>query len=317
MKKYLLYIALGFFAFACENEDLQVLTFETAEKGAFVRLVSLNQDLLIDPSNISGSAIDMDVDFVDPENGATIQDFDIFLTFEDLTPENGDNSKAEVQIRDFTSGDFSTSELGNMGVSVDIPASEMLQALGLAEADLSATDRFRVRSEIIDDQGRVFSADNSSPPISNFMDAFNSAFRYNLNVACPVADDFYSGTYAVEYVTPPNPGGFGPIFGDPAPPVTLVAGGSTVRSFDFTYLPGIGGFAQTITFDLLCNITRVRLRDTGLGCGSGAITIGPGSEDGIMSLTDDSEITITLINYVTDGGCGVGAYENVIRLVKQ
>ncbi len=320
MKRYhLLYFVVVLFLFtSCEDEDLKpILTFEDAGKGAFVRLVSLNRDLVIDPTKISESGIDMDVDFVDPQGGQTITDYNIFISFVDNTPDNGDATAEEALIRSFGTSDFSTSEMGNPGLNVNIPAADMLSTLGLAESDLSATDRFTIRSEIIDQEGRVFSAANSAPPIANFMDAFNGAFRYNLNVACPVADDFYAGTYQMEYVTEPNTGGFGPIFGDPAPTVELEAAGSTVRSFSVIYIPGAGGFEQTFTIDLLCDLTQVRPLDSGLACSTGSITLSPGTDFGSMSLSDDSEMTITLINNVTDGGCGLAPYENVIRLVKQ
>lgn len=317
MKRTFLYIALILLVHSCADEELKpIITFDDAGKGAYVRLVSLNQDLVIDPTQVGSSGIDMDVDFVDPQGGATITDYNIYITFQDLTPENGDNSKAETQIRAYGPSDFGTSELGNVGLSVNIPATEMLSTLGLTESDINATDRFRVRSEVIDQDGRVFSAANSTPPIANFDDAFGGAFSYNLNVACPVADDFLAGTYTVEYVTDPNPGGFGPTISNGST-VTLVPNGSTVRTFDVTYLPGIGGFAQTFSIDLLCEITRFRPHDTGLGCGGGSITLEPGEADGTMDLTDDSEITVTFINQVQDGGCGVAPYPATIRLVKQ
>lgn len=319
MKKNIIYLLLVLFAFSgCKDEDLKpIITFEDAGKGAYVRLVSLNQDLVIDPTQIPASGIDMDVDFVDPTGGETITDYDVFIRFIDNTPGNGENSRDEVQIRDFSGSDFGTSENGNVGVSVQIPAAEILQALNLTEDQIDATDRFSVRSEIIDEQGRVFSASNSSPPIANFGGAFNGAFAYNINVACPVGDDFMVGAYTMEYVSE-GAGGFGPAFGPGPIDVTLTADNSTQRSFQAVYLPDFSATPSTFTFNLLCDKTQMTSGNSGgLTCGGGSITLGPAAEFGSMDLTDDSEFILTIREFENDGGCGTAPFDYTFRFVKQ
>lgn len=320
MKKNIIYLLLVVFAFSgCKDEDLKpIITFEDAGKGAFVRLVSLNQDLLIDPSKIATSGIDMEVDFVDVTGGETITDYDIFIRFIDNTPGNGENSRDEVQIRDFTSSDFTASANGNPGVAVQIPAPEILQALNLTEDQVDATDRFSVRSEIIDEQGRVFSSTNSSPPIANFGGAFNGAFDYNINVACPVGDDFMVGTYTVTYEENGASAFGGPVMQAGPFEVTLSATSSTQREFTAIYAEDLGfGTNISFQFDLLCDKTRTLSGlGTGLGCG-GTITFGPTDDFGSMDLADDSEIIIPFVEGEDDGGCGISPpVRHVIKLTK-
>jgi hypothetical protein len=318
MKRFFIFFSLIFLVFACKDEALApIFTFEDSIKGAYVRLVELQTNLEIDLANFASSQLVFEVEFVDIEQGNTIEEYDIFVSFEDNTPVNGDFSKSEVTLKSFTSADFTTNARGFQGMELTLTATEVASALGLSQNDLRAKDRFRFTSVIRTSEGRVHNADNSSAAVNG--DAFQGFFRFDAAITCPLSDDFFTGPYKMSYVMAPN-GPFGQVFGDEAPTVTLetVAGSSTKRRFQISWIPdGAGPFGpNTFEIDFLCDEVQVTDYDTGATCGGGSVTIVQGDVTS-FDLSDDSEVTINLIEYDSDGGCGVEPIPFTIKLTKQ
>ena len=117
----------------------------------------------------------------------------------------------------------------------------------------------------------------------------------------------FSGDYKISYIDH-TAGAFGDIFGADPPVVTLttVSGSTTLREFKWVYLPDSYAFGgQTWRMDFVC--TEVQLTDHGYWSWlwwwkyyhrSGRYVLP-------VDITDDSEFIWSVIEYDSDGGCGV------------
>ncbi|MDX1477972.1 MAG: hypothetical protein R3301_09730 [Saprospiraceae bacterium] len=317
MKKLTIIFAAGLLILtACKDDALSpIITFDKAGKGAYVRLLTLISGEY-DLSNFSASAFEYEVEFVDEQQGSLVSSYDIYVSFDDNSPGNGDNSKAETLFASFGQGDFGSSSRGYKSMSVSLPLSEAASKLGLAQADLTAGDFFRYRTELVLNDGRVFTRANSTAAVNG--SAFQGFFNFNAKCTCPLPDDRFTGSYKIEYVTH-EAGPFGAIMGATPPTVTLrtVSGSTTLREFDWVYLPDTYYFdGQTWRFDFVCDEIQLSTMDTGVGCGGGSITI---VQDGPIpvDITDDSSFEWAVIEYANDGGCGVDPNPLSLRFTKQ
>ena len=304
---------------SCADENLTpVLTFEKATIGAYVRLVELRTGEF-DLANPSSSALDYSVDFVDLEEGALVSQYVIDAQFFDNTPANGDNSKARIEYKVYDSGSFSTSARGNPGVDVQIPLTEVAAAFGLSIDDLSAGDRFSFFGRVRQQDGAEYTSVNSSGTVRG--SAFQGYFDFNGNVTCPLPDALFTGSYALTHVGDAT-AGFGLPFVEETITLSTVPGSSTLRQMTLNYLPAFGPFAvEGVRIDFICDVVEFQGMDSGVGCGGGSITVVGAHLPGYdtpspQDITDDSSITLNLIEYDADGGCGVPAAAKTILLTK-
>ena len=194
MKIKFLAFAIVLFFIGCADESLgPVATFDIAGKGAYVRLVSENERF-VNLFDVPGANYVYSVELVDLEQGNLISSYDLDLTFDDNDPSNGANSKGPIRFKSFSASDFEDLASGFKGLSnISVKATEMLSALGLTEADVSAGDVFEVDGFLTLDDGRVFGASNSTAAVNG--SAFQGHFSYNLSAGCPSSLD---GTYDFE-----------------------------------------------------------------------------------------------------------------------
>ena len=315
LNRVLLLLAVVAVAFSsCKDDELApVVTQETLGFGAFPFLNELRAGEF-DLADLSGSAYEMEVYFVDNAGGADVAQYNIFVAFDDNNPDNGDLSSSERMLyRSFTPADFSpTGPDGNLGLTVRIPFSDVAAFVGAgADGAVVSGDRFQFTTEVVKNDGRVFSSANSTPAVTN---AFGGLFNFNVNATCPLPDDAFVGDYAVEYgyvydafalfgaaVQP-----FGPAIGRTVT-LALVPGSTTRRSFNYGayLLPGYGFGTSDVTLDFACDVVTSTNVDSGAGCGGGSIQ-GTQVNTAAFSLTDDSGWTIEYEDFGDfDGGCGV------------
>ncbi|NNE26262.1 MAG: hypothetical protein HKN09_05425 [Saprospiraceae bacterium] len=194
MRIKFLAFAIVLFFISCADESLgPVATFDIAGKGAYVRLVSENERF-VNLFDVQGANYVYSVELVDLEQGALISSYDLKLTYDDNDPSNGNNSKGPIDFKSFSASDFEDLPSGFKGLSnISVKATEMLTALGLTEADVSAGDVFEVDGFLTLDDGRVFGAANSTAAVNG--SAFQGHFSFNLVAGCPSDLD---GTYNFE-----------------------------------------------------------------------------------------------------------------------
>ena len=302
------------FVFAsCEDEELApILSFDTATIGAYPRLVELTTGEY-DLANIGTSALVYEVDFVDESLGGEVVEYIIEGQFIDNTPGN-DVSKGILEFASFTPGDFSTSRNGNQGIAITIPLTEALAFWGLSEDEVNPGDQFAFSTTVVHSDGTPYSAANSTSTVRGA--AFQGFFTFNGTLTCPLDDADFSGAYALTYLENGD-GGFGIPWDEQTVTINTIAGSSTMRSFNIPYLPAFGGFSTSdFVFDFVCENVIVANFDSGVGCGGGGITMVQG-EPSPFDLTNDSEIILNIIEYNSDGGCGVAPQPKTIRLLKE
>ena len=320
MKKIIVLFISGLVIMTSCRDDSKapIITFDQAEKGAYIRLLNVNEGT--DGYNLSefnASAYDYDVEFVDEQQGDLVSTYNIYVSYSP-SPFSATPAAAEVQYLTLDSGTFGETDRGYKGTNVRIPLADVASKLGLIEGDLGGADIFNFRSEIILQDGSVFQFSNSSSAVNG--SAFQGHFNFAVKLSCPLSDDQFIGDYTLTHVTTDNWAfGVPPFGGDPLN-VTLEKVSGTKRSFKFEYLKdlGVGQPAVDFTFDIVCTIVVPDdNQGTSLGCG-GTITLGSQSGSfGSVDISDDSTLTIDLNEWVDDGGCGVPVTPLTIRLDKQ
>ena len=176
-------ILLTLFA-ACKDEDLApIATFDSAEKGAYVRLINQTNGN-VNLFDIENSAIEYTVEFVDLEKGQLVSEYRLQVSYEDNNPENGDNSTGPVEFQTWTSADFTVNQNGFVGLeSIKITAMEAISSLGLNATDILSSDRFRFSGSLTTTSGQTFTRENSSAAVNGA--SFRGFFDFSMNAFCP------------------------------------------------------------------------------------------------------------------------------------
>ncbi|MEM1325115.1 MAG: hypothetical protein AAGI23_04125 [Bacteroidota bacterium] len=182
MNKFNIFILSGVLAlslFSCADEDLApIVTFDDAEKGAYVRLIEQG-DNLINLFDIDGSVFTYSVEFIDVEQGNQVAEYNVDLVY---TGSKGDIGP--VRYKSFTQSDFGTCEEGYRCLeNITVPATEVIAALGLTPDDLEPGDQIRADGSLVLTTGAVFGAENSSATVNGT--AFRGFFDFLLPAGCP------------------------------------------------------------------------------------------------------------------------------------
>lgn len=305
---------------ACADEELgPVVTFDTAGKGAYVKLVEVTSPVDYDLAKFNTTSYDYRVEFVDIENGQKIEAYDIRVGYQDNTPVNGDVSKALVPIKSFTKSDFSVNENGNPGISVSFKLADVAAVLGIAESEMSGADFVTFSASVTTDDGDTFSSANSSAAVNGT--AFKSHFAWTVKLNCPLEDSQFSGTYEMSYVQGgESPVGGVEIFGPEGQEVTVSVKSATKRSIMLTYIPalGIGNTAVPVNFEFVCSVVVPdNNQSSGLRCATGILLGQPKAADlATFNLNDDSSFDLALIEDPTDD-CGAGSNFVIMRFKKK
>lgn len=299
---------------SCEDEDSSpIVTQDNLLFGAFPRLVELRTGEY-DLNDLQNSAYEMEVDFVDNADGQDVAEYRLYFTFDDNTlgDDRPDYSSEEMLVRTYTPSDFTAGPNGNLGVTVNIPFTEVAEQAGVPLDSVLAGDRFQFRAEVEKADGRVFSSSNSTPAITN---AFGGILDFNVNATCPLPDDQFVGSYTLSYGVVYDQF---ELFGEPVQPfgpeplsrevtLELVPGSTTRRRFSIgTYLlPGYNFAAGPVTLEFACDQVTSTNIDSGAGCGDGTIAASQPEADP-FTFDDDQTWTINYIDFgETDGGCEV------------
>ncbi|QSS97757.1 hypothetical protein [Psychroflexus sp. ALD_RP9] len=134
----------------------------------------------------------------------------------------------------------------------------------------------------------------------------------NAQIVCPVDETFFTGDYQITQLAGFN--AFEPFLYD-GQTTTIEANGLT-RTFEIDYL----GFPWTFNVRLNCDLLEVSGAPSSggnVGCGGGGITQGTPATPAQYDVTmGDDSIILTLVDFQTDGGCGVAPTPITIQLDK-
>ncbi|HEY0046550.1 MAG TPA: hypothetical protein VGB44_07565 [Flavobacterium sp.] len=160
-------------------------------------------------------------------------------------------------------------------------------------------------------------------PLNESEDSDSTQATVSIFQVCPLNEGTFLGSYLMEQISAINPDDGGvPVF---EPQVVTITQANpevpTSRQFSAIYLEGlgIGQPAATVRFNLAClDVIASADIDTFLTCDQVSnITLGPGTTPGSYDTEDDTEFTLTVTEYASDGGCGAAPYQVTFKFTKQ
>jgi len=249
------------------------------------------------------------------QRGQDFEKVDVFVSFFDNNPEDGDESRDEVLITTLNPGDFDTSgEFPKL--NLEFTEVDFNTALDLTGDDYTGGDRFNIRLELVMTDGRIFTSTNANNVVTGGP-FFRSPFQYNINVTCFIPEDYFVGDYLMERISDQE-SPFGDSFTEEGQVVTITRNGAD-RNFEFVYFPGAFDFGQVMTLSLICNEIFVSggAASGTLGCGGGSIGQSTPEVPSAYDIENDTEIIIEILDFEPDGGCGTGGYPVTLRFTKQ
>lgn len=310
---------------SCEDDEQNTTDFvqENVERGAVLRTTQVFSSEL--PINTPGAEFSIEIEEQDVEGGDLLMSVDVVGRFEDNSDDDGDTTGANLET--FSLGSIPASEFmdGPFGLprtTLTYTIEELAALANVNPANLFGGDIFVIDLTLNLTDGRVFNADNAGGIITGGF--FNSPFRYNANVTCPVGEEQFLGAYALEVT-----GGVFPDFGasqDFTNGVYMIVqdedAGPTERTIeDVPFLPEFGTFVGPITFNLICEDTVLPTQNLGGGVGCGGSIQGGsfGTVFGSYDQTDDTVFTLGFTITAGDGGstCPSAAYPSELTLTKQ
>ncbi len=313
-------LALGLGSCDDDEENVTVVVQDTVETGAVLRTIQVLSNEL--PIGLDGT-FSVEIEEQDEFGGDLLQSVDVFATFADNSPDDGDTTGANFS--EFSLGTVDGSEFtdGPFGLPRNILtySSDVLNAGAAVTPDqLFGGDTFTVRLSLNLTDGRVFSVNNAGGIITAGF--FNSPFQYTVTVTCPVDSAYAIGNYALAVTT-----GVFPDFGatqDFTEGVYAVSAGEgdTARVVEAVpFLPEFGDFIGPIDFNLVCGQTILpnQALGGGVGCGGAVQGDSMGTDFGAYDPADDSVITLGFIITAGDSGstCPSAPYSSVLTLTKQ
>lgn len=313
IKKFsLIVLALGI-TLGCEDTDKLQIDNIIANLGDAGGLRTVNPiSLSIDLNNLSESEFAVEVEEWDAEDGNLLDFVEVYVQFQDFTPDNGDSAKPEALVSTVTREQFEIYPDSGLPRSlITVSAQEAISILGLdPSTDIDGGDIFFFRLALHLTDGSIFSSTNLEGNVTGVF--FNSPFAYPANVVCDLDASLFAGNYQMEFVS--GSGAFGPSFQDES--VEITANSGTQRTLNVTWLPA--GVTLPLTFDLVCGNINVPNQSTGLACAGGvpAISWQTIETQATFDPANDGVFEVRFNDFVSDGGCGVQTYEVILRFTK-
>lgn len=322
MKKHYFFYGLLVFCMSCTDggKAIEEIT-ETVQRGAVLRTVQLeSNDFLV--GDLS-SVFSLQLEEQDDEDGDLLERVEVFIQFQDNTPENGNVSTGERSYATFEASSFSNGPQNLPRTDFTLSLQQAIDAVGLGVDQVQCKDQFIVRLNLKLSDGRSFSTGTASSNIIAFDTFFSSPFEYTINVVEPIPVDLFTGIYQIESILDgPN----GPTFVD-CDIIEVTKGRSnTTREF-FAYH---NLYHRTVEskrrweFNVVCDqavFGKNQLSSPEGYCRFNAapILLGPGDENATINPNDDSVFELWFVegSLGFDGSCGFGTAPTRIRFSKQ
>lgn len=328
MNKFFKYIAasalvLGFVACDDDEENTTIVVQDTVETGAVLRTTAIFSSEL--PINTPGAIFSIEIEEQDELEGDLLMSVDVTGQFSDNSEEDGDTTGANFEtfnIETVPASSFTDGPFGLPRTTLTYTIEELSALANVDPVNLFGGDIFRINLSLNLTDGRVFNSDNAGGIITAGF--FNSPFQYNAIVTCPVGEDQFLGTYALEVTA-----GLFPDFGATQDFTNGVyeiiqeeESGPTERIIaDVPFLPEFGTFVGPITFNLVCEETILpnQALGGGVGCGGAIQGDSEGSVFGVYDQEDDSVFTLSFTITAGDSGstCPSAPYTSELTLTRQ
>lgn len=308
---------LIFLFFACKDKEQEALwDYEKLEKGAYVRLLDFGQDYF-DIKQPEIPILKPRFEFVDSERGNLVEQYRLEVAIRDQSPQNGDQSKDFQFLKQVGKREFSIQESGNWGLELSLKLTEIIKVLNLELEEINQADEFYFKSQLVLNDGRIFSSDNSS--ISLSASAFENFFDFQAKVFCLISEELYTGAYTIAYVGDP-PELFGGTPFTRILPIEIelspVENQPTVRRiYGIPVLCELTSCHMDLDLEFRCGKSYGRPSHTNLRCRE-AIYIGQGQQTlPEIDLTNDSVFYLNLeLDMYND--CGAAALPFQVKFTK-
>ena len=294
--KYIMTLLVGvtlLFAACSEGDKVIDEVFENETRGAVLRTVNLisSEAPFDDPDGFFA----LEGEIQTQEDGDNVSLVEVYTSFIDNT--GGTDTKAEVLHETIDPSEFTIGEFGYPRFTSEITISEMKATLGLSDDQVRGGDQFRIRYEVVLDDGRSYSfADNTGTLTGSF---FSSPFLYTLDLVCdPIGP--LPGVYTIE-MQDSFGDGWQTTDGSGGDPLTLTlstgevfeiflcsdyvdvpncSGGGSEGTATITVPPGVesaewffpGDFYGEISFQII-HPSGATIADVGTGTDAGPVTI--------------------------------------------
>lgn len=325
MKKLSKYFFIGILALglgSCDDdeENITVVVQDTVETGAVLRTIQIISNEL--PIGLD-AGFSVEIEEQDEFGGDLLQSVDVFATFADNSPDDGDTTGAnfnEFSLGTIDASAFTDGPFGLPRTTLSYSSDVLNAGAGVTPDQLFGGDTYTVRLSLNLTDGRVFSVNNAGGIITGGF--FNSPFQYTVTVTCPVDAAYAIGNYALEVTTGVFPD-FGATQDFTEAVYSMTAGtGDTERILnDVPFLPEFGDFVGPINFNLVCGQTILpnQALGGGVGCGGAIEGDSMGTDFGTYDPNDDSVITLGFIITAGTGGstCPSAPYSSVLTLTRQ
>lgn len=323
------FVVLSTFLFiSCSSDDKATqLIEEQRDSGAFVRTLNFNNSDLI--LNDLSSTFSVNLEVQDEDRGKLLDHLEVFATFQDNTPENGNATSQEFLIQTIESNAFTLGASGLPRYNLGLTLSELLSATNVSNDLVLCKDQFLVRLKLHLIDGRSFSVeDGSSSVVIAFDTLFSSPFCYTLNIVEPMETNQFIGMY--QYNSIIN-GPFGPTFGTPKT-VEIKRGNSiNSRIFEADYIVSRQNEAsRPFTFLVACDEIIFGKNQIssffswcrpggGFSFGGSPVLLGPDLTNAHVDSNDDSAFELQFVEgYLGwDGDCEFGTVPVRILFTKQ
>ena len=177
---------------ACQEGDNPIDEINDNEtRGAVLRTIEVfSPELPIgDPEGFFGLEAEMQTQ----EDGNNVDFVEVYVAFNDNT--GGTDTKEETLHETIDPSQFFIGEFGYPRFRSEVTLGAMQATLGLNDSQVRGGDQFRIRYEIVLDDGRRYSfADNTGTLTGSF---FSSPFLYTADIVCPPIGPL-PGVYTIE-----------------------------------------------------------------------------------------------------------------------
>jgi len=181
LKKQFTIVIAFFTAIGCGEPEIPVELFDTMQYGAYARKMS--QTGKFDFFDISGSSVDLHVEYYDEAKGANIAEYDIDIEYVDLKT-GGAKSKARTGLLSIPSSAFVVNSDGYLSSDISLSFPAALAALGITASDIDGGSYFRYHMTITKTDGTVFTNENTGPNMKS-SNAFRALFYLDVSIICP------------------------------------------------------------------------------------------------------------------------------------
>jgi hypothetical protein len=321
MKKFTLSIFSFCILFSCNNDEPSTVEIveEGREIGAYIRTTEISSSEFNVGQTASTFSIGLEVQ--DEEDGDQFDEIEVFLKFQDNTPDNGTMTTTESLYRVLDASEFVDGSFGLPRIDLDFSFEQALSATGMSVENVHCTDQFLVRLNIKLPDGRSFSVGDASSKILAADDFWSSPFCYTINVVEPIESALFTGIYEMTSVVD---GPLGPTFGD-TQLVTIFEGNSpNERAMKLRHRLSIPQetkrtFRFTVACDEIVMTKNLLSSKIGFCTVDPAILLGPDTVNGPADPNDDSVFELWFVEgYLGfDGNCGFGTAPSRLRFSKQ